>query len=196
MKAGGDSAGGKKALRQGMDALLGPIKAMASDRGWRWKLVLCGGRHRAFRAYSKAVGANEYAIVVLLVDSEVPVSATPVRHLEQQDNWRLASAPTDSVHLMVQVMEAWILADGDALRGYYGAGLRLAALPRRRNLEDVAKTDVLRALAQATSGTSKGDYRKIRHASELLALLDPNVVRQRCPHFGRMWDWLQGRVQA
>lgn len=194
MEGGGDRADGKKALRQGMDALLAPIKAMASDRGWRWKLVPSGGRHRAFRAYRNAVRANEYAVVVLLVDSEYPVSAPPVHHLEQKDRWQLAFAPAESVHMMVQVMETWILADEDALRRYYGAGLKRAALPSRRDLEDVAKQDVLDALALATSGTSKGAYRKIRHASEILALLDADVVRQRCPHFGRMWNWIQGRV--
>ena len=196
MEGGGDSVAGKRALRQGMDALLEPIKA-ARDKAWHWKLVPCGGRDKAFRAFRNAVSASEYAVVALLVNSEDAVdSRSPARHLAQRDRWDLAFAPEESVHMMVQVMETWILADQDALRAYYGTRLNASALPVQRNLEDVAKRDVLRALARATAATSKGEYGKIRHASEILARLDPHIVRQRCPHFVRMWDWIESRLQA
>ena len=196
MEGGGDGAAGRRALRQGMDALLEPIKAVARNNAWHWKLVACGGRDRALRAYRKAVEASDYAVVALLVDSEGPVSDTPVRHLARRDRWQLAFAPPESIHMMVQVMETWILADQDALRAYYGARFRASALPGHGNLEDLAKTDVERALALATADTSKGTYHKIRHASEILARLDRRLIGQRCPHFQRMWDWLWSRLQA
>lgn len=194
MEGGGDGAAGRRALRQGMDALLEPIKAVARGKAWHWKLVACGGRDRAFRAFRSAVRAGDYAVVALLVDSEEPVSDTPSRHVARRDGWQLAFAQPDSIHMMVQVMETWLLADQDTLRGYYGARFRASALPSHADLEDLAKTDVERALALATSGTSKGAYHKIRHASEILASLDRDLVRQRCPHFKRMWDWLWSRL--
>ena len=106
MEGGGDRAAGKAALRQGMDALLQPLKELARSHALRWKLVACGGRDRAFRAFGKAAGDDD-ALVVLLVDSEGPVSASAVAHLAQRDGWDLRWADEDAIHLMVQVMETW-----------------------------------------------------------------------------------------
>ena len=192
MEGGGDRADGKNALRQGMDKLLEPVKAVARSNAWHWKLVPCGGRDAAFRAFRNAISAHSDAIVALLVDSEGPVSAdtAPRAHLAQRDGWQLAAAQEDAVHLMVQVMETWIVADGNALRAYYGQGFNVNAMPRQRSLEDVPKGDVEEALRRATASTRKGTYHKIRHASEILARVDPDVVGQRCPHFERMCSWL------
>ena len=61
----------------------------------------------------------------------------------------------DSVHLMVQTMEAWIVADPDALAAYYGQGFRASALPSRPNLEEEDKDDILSALQRAIQNTGK-----------------------------------------
>ena len=47
------------------------------------------------------------------------------------------------------------------------------SLPKRQDLEEAPKENVSSALARATQKTQKGEYRKIRHASELLALCGP-----------------------
>lgn len=193
MEGGGESPGGKAALRQGMDALLEPLKAAARKHRLRWKLVPCGGRDGAFRAFRKA--PDDDALVVLLVDSEAPVGSTsPVAHLGQRDGWALRRDENDAIHLMVQVMETWIVADMDALTEYYGRGFRPNRLPRHQALEEVPKAEVARALDEATAGTTKGAYHKIRHAGDLLARIDSERVKERCPHFGRMWEWLEGRL--
>ncbi len=44
-----------------------------------------------------------------------------------------------SVHLLAQTMEAWIVADADALSRYYGPGFNARALSRAADLENVAK---------------------------------------------------------
>ena len=176
-----------------MDALLQPLKAAAQHRALGWKLVPCGGRDRAFRAFRNAAG-NDETLAVLLVDSEGPVSARPVAHLAQRDGWDLQDAENDSVHLMVQVMETWIVADADALKDYYGRGFNAGQLPHREALEEVPKADIERTLRQATARTTKGAYHKIRHASELLARIDRERVKARCRHFRRLWEWLALRL--
>ena len=153
----------------------------------------CGGRDRAFRAFRNAAG-NDETLAVLLVDSEGPVSARPVAHLAQRDGWDLQDAENDAVHLMVQVMETWIVADAAALEDYHGGGFNGRQLPRREALEEVPKAEIERTLHQATARTTKGAYHKIRHASELLARIDRERVKARCRHFRRLWESLALRL--
>ena len=196
MEGGGDRADGKNALRQGMDKLLEPVKAVARSNALALETRAVWWSRCCIRAFRNAISAHSDAIVALLVDSEGPVSAdtAPRAHLAQRDGWQLAAAQEDTVHLMVQVMETWIVADGNALRAYYGQGFNVNAMPRHRSLEDVPKGDVEEALRRATASTRKGTYHKIRHASEILARVDPDVVGQRCPHFERMCSWLARRL--
>ena len=193
MEGGGDSRDGRAALRVGMDALLKPLKGVAQRKKLRWKVIACGGREAAFKAFRHAASDDD-TIAALLVDSEGPVSTTPTAHLAQRDHWRLQFADGEAVHLMVQVMETWLVSDAAALSSYYGSGFQLNKLPRGAKLEEVPKADLARALNRATTATSKGEYRKIRHASELLARLDPEVVKSRCPHFERLWGWLEQQL--
>lgn len=193
MEGGGDSRDGRAALRVGMDALLKPLKDVAQRERMRWRLIACGGRDAAFKAFRNAANDDDM-IVALLVDAEGPVSTTPTAHLAKRDGWQLLTANGDAIHLMVQMMETWIVADEAALRRYYGSGFEPGQLPRRPMLEEEPKADLARALDRATAATSKGSYRKIRHAGELLARIDSEVVKQRCPHFERLWTWLEQQL--
>ena len=129
-------------------------------------------------------------MVVLLVDAEGPVRGGQIAHLSDQDGWILDFANGETVHLMVQTMEAWIVADDVALADYYGQGFRMNALPRAANLESVPKRDLARSLHAATRRTTKGTYHKIRHASALLARIRPDRVRERCEGCRRLLDFL------
>ena len=196
VEGGGDNREGKATLRRGMDALLNPLKAAARSKALHWKLVCCGSRNAAFQAFRNATVVDEDAFVVLLVDAEAPVSDKPSRHLASRDSWEFTFAREDAVHLMVQVMETWIIADADTLTAYYGQGFRSNALPRRQNLEDVSKSDVERALNRATEQTTKGRYQKIKHASDLLRRLDVNSVRQRCRHCERLFNKITEQIEV
>ena len=107
-------------------------------------------------------------MVLLLVDAEGPVEHSPCTHLRQRDGWETRFASESAVHLMTQTMEAWLVADADALADYYGQGFLANALPVARDLEFVPKRNIARALTQATRATGKGSYQKIHHASQLL----------------------------
>ena len=69
---------------------------------------------------------------MLLVDAEGPVATGTCEHLRARDGWDMTGVDAQSVHLMVQTMEAWIVADADALGSYYGNGFNAGALPRAR----------------------------------------------------------------
>ena len=193
MEGGGDGKENRATLRQGMDTFLQPLKEASRNKALPWKLVCCGTRNEAFQRFQNAVNSSTDAVNVLLVDAEGPVNQSPRLHLRNQDEWDLSFAPEETIHLMVQVMEAWIVADLETLKSYYGQGFRVKQLPRAKNLESVPKTDVESSLSEATKDTQKGRYHKIRHASDLLKRIDAEMVKVRCCHCQRLFDEI-GRI--
>jgi hypothetical protein len=195
MEGGGDGKDSKAALRLGMEAFLSPLKDAVRAKAWKWRLVCCGGRNAAFDGFRNAVQNGDDSIVALLVDAEGAVNGPARAHLQSRDRWDLKSSSDDVVHLMVQAMEAWVVADPNALVAYYGLKFRKNALPKAKNLETIAKDDVAKALAEASRNTQKGSYHKIRHASDLLKLIDREKVQKRCPHCARLFDTLLKLIQ-
>jgi hypothetical protein len=206
VEGGGETANQKAELRLGFDGLLKSVKSKAQTKRLRWTLVCAGGRQAAYEAFANAVRTNPDTINVLLVDSEDPVAsetgdpardaAVRVTHLRQRDGWDLSATRPERVHLMVRCMEAWIVADPDALADYYGQGFAPNILPVRPNLEDEPKPDVYDKLARATRDTKKGEYGKIKHASQLLQRIDPAKVSRRCPRFTDLLRSLDQIVEA
>jgi hypothetical protein len=206
VEGGGTSAQQKAELRQGLDALLEPQKRAAQGKKVRWKLVCCGSRYEAFRAFKNASTQAPGVTTVLLVDSESPFSPVAgtaqqaaqarISHLAQRDAWNFDDLVAERVHLMVQCMEAWIVADPQAMEAYYGQGFAPNQLPRRQNLEEEPKLDIYAKLARATEGTQKGAYGKIKHASQLLGRIAPGKVAQRCRHFSVLTEWLNEVIAA
>ena len=98
---------------------------------------------------------------------------------------------------MVQVMEAWFLADRQVLAGYYGQGFTAGSLPGQPNIELISKQDVFRALRQASKNTkTKGEYHKTKHGFDLLELIDPNRVRAASVHAEHLLTVLQRETTA
>ena len=91
MEGGGTGQSTKADLRRGMDKFLDELKKLAEERSWRWKLVCCGGRDRAFKAFKVAQKHADDATVVLLVDAEGPVACSPFDHLVKEE-WDLRMA--------------------------------------------------------------------------------------------------------
>lgn len=203
LEGGGDTAGSRAALRQGMDAFLQPLKQAARDKALHWKLVACGTRREAYKGFRNAVEDSDgEEVLVLLVDAERPVNGSAFDHLINRDNWDFSFASEngvrlgDVVHLMVQTMETWIVADPHELGVYYGQGFRTDILPRAQNLETVTKIDVADRLKEATRLTRKGPYHKIKHASELLQRIDAEKVKGRCSHCRLLFEKLGQLVEA
>ena len=198
MEGGGAGALGRAAIRRGMSDFLASTRSAAQRKKIPWKLVPCGSRGNAFRRFREALEhARGSMATVLLVDAEAIVTTVDPRvHLQNQDGWDLTGAPVEAVHLMVQVMETWIVADPTALARYYGQGFAKGKLPRRANLEDEPKERVLHALKEATRRTTKRDYHKVEHASVLLGRIDPLWVQERCPHCKRLFEALRRIIAA
>ena len=85
-------------------------------------------------------------------------------------------ATADQAHLMVECMEAWFLADPQALCSHYGHKFKRAALRQNPHIEDIAKQDVMDCLDRATKDAD--GYHKTRHAFAILAMLDPAAIRR------------------
>ena len=97
----------------------------------------------------------------------------------------------DRAFFMVQKMEAWFMADRDALSSYFGPGFRGSALPRNRNVEEVSVQEIDNALRNATRDCAKQRYRKGRDDVGLLNLLNPTTVYNACDNFARLIDFLR-----
>ena len=159
------------------------------------RVIACGSRQDAFEKFCTAlVSSAGREFIVLLVDSEDPVAddAEPWVLLAESDGWmRPHGATNENAHLMVQCMEAWFLADKDSLADYFGRNFDRNALPGRREIEEVAKDDVLQGLRHATRRCAKGNYGKGRHSFDILAQIDPAKVRDASPHAKGLIDTLR-----
>jgi hypothetical protein len=127
---------------------------------------------------------------ILLKDSEGPDNGRLFEDLRQQHN--LPPNLKDSVFWMVQLMEAWFLADVDALAKYYGPHFNRRALRANPAVEQIPKKDVFRKLAAATKQT--GGYHKTADAPQLLRHIKPARVREASPNCQRIFDKILNRL--
>ena len=160
MEGGGKGKNSKAALRQGMDAFLREIKGAAQAKAWHWRLVPCGSRNEAFKSFRRAYREMKDSTVVLLVNSESPVTGTPRSHVIDRDKWEVAGISDESIHLMIQTMESWIVSDPEEISKYYGQGFRTNALPDSSNLEKVNKGEYLQSVRNSYNSHPQGQLPK------------------------------------
>ncbi len=128
----------------------------------------------------------------MLIDSEeTPVAPlSPWQHLRDRDAWtRPADAVDDQVLLMVTCMETWIMTDRAALDDHYGNKLQKSALPPSTNPEKLSRDVVQEKLTHATRNCSNA-YQKGKRSFEVLAKLDPEVLRKHLKSFARLYEIL------
>lgn len=198
VEGGGQSKDGKAELRVGFDGLLAQQKNAARARRMNWKTVLCGSRGEAFAAFHNAMTKQTADVVVLVVDSEEAVAdSSPqgrIAHLATRDGWQFSGVSEETVHLMVQCMEAWIVADPEKLDEFFGQGFRRNVLPKRLVLDEEPKDLLIEALKSATKPTKKGSYGKIEHAGKLLGMVRPGRVANRCKSFRLLTEFLDATI--
>lgn len=160
------------------------------------RVIACGSRRQAFERFEQACAQGTHDSL-LLVDSEGPVDQTsPWTHvrLRDGDGWsRPPDASDEDLHLMVECMEAWIVADIANLRVYYGPALQDNALPARP-AENIPKRDLYVALDRATR--QAGRYGKGKDAFKLLQAINPATLRASCPWAERFFAELDKRSSA
>lgn len=193
---GGGKGATKGLLRKGFEEFFKDVRTRAAGNGVTFRVVLCGSRDSTREAFSIAPSSNPERVNLLLVDSDGPVESDPIPHLHKKHKWDLQGVAADRCHLMVQIMEAWFLADVNALQNYYGAGFRAKAIPKNLDVERTAKSEVESSLKEATKGTGHGPYHKTRHAPELLKRLDVSKVRKAAKHCNRLFETLELLTQG
>jgi len=194
VEGGGDSGSSKAGCREAFRRLFQKLSNLKQNP----RVIASGGRMKAFQNFCEAVESGADEVVLLLVDAERPVTASVWIHLSAApDNWRKPQIASDEqAHLMVQSMEAWFLADKEAVTNYYGREFRVNSLPRRHDIENIPKDDLVPTLERASGNTKKGRYHKARHAYEILALISPAKVRQSSPHAHRFFQVLEEATQS
>ncbi|MCC3405007.1 MAG: DUF4276 family protein [Microcoleus sp. PH2017_10_PVI_O_A] len=192
IEGGGDGKNTKQLLRQGFSSFFKELVQMARSNQIKWNMIVCGSRNNAFRDFKNALADYPKAFIVLLVYSEAPVvKQSPWEHLKSRDNWDSPGVDDTHCYLMVQAMEAWLIADIDTLKRFYGQGFKENAIPKNRNVEMIEKDLLEPSLKAATRDTkSKGEYQKIQHASKLLEMLDVDNVRKASSECDRIFTTL------
>lgn len=196
IEGGGDSKNTKASLRKGFSKFLNPIIEILQSKKIEWNITMCGPRNKAFRDFKNALEAHRDAFIILLVDSEEAVkNQTPWEHLKCRDDWDAPGVDDTHCHLMVQTMEAWFIADVEALKKFYDQGFKENSIPKNRNVETIDKDLLEPSLKAATRDTTKGEYHKIRHASKLLEMLNAERVREASPHCKRLFTTLNKIIE-
>jgi Domain of unknown function (DUF4276) len=162
----------------------------------RPRVIPCGGRRATFDDFCNALKTHRDEFVLLLVDSEGPVgkgaSVWDFLHNRSEDGWtRPAAAEDQQAHLMVQCMEAWLIADKERVCAFYGDGFLKNSLPQRPEVELIPKLDLIRAIEHASAPTQKGQYHKIRHGFNLLEQIDAVKVGDASPHAAQLFSVLK-----
>lgn len=189
IEGGGDSKETKASLRHGFSTFFQSLVEKARKKNIRWNITVCGGRDAAHKGFLSALEHHPKAFNVLLVDAEEAVALPPLQHLKKRDpSWCLSDVCEESCHLMVQMMEAWFLADRKALCDFYGSGFKESALPGNRNIEAISKNTIESTLKTATKNSAKGEYHKIQHGCKLLAKIDSQKVRALSSHCNQFFD--------
>lgn len=190
---GGGTSQGDRALRAGLTRFLGPLHDVARRRGFGFQIVPCGNGNSAFEKFDNASRTTPETHHFLLVDAEEPVQSAPHEHLASRgrDPFPRGVLAEDRYHLMVLMMESWLVADPDALARFYGKDFQRSALPSPGDVERLSKQVIEDALKRATKGTQKGAYHKLHHGPELLGRLDSARVRKAAPHCDRLFTTLE-----
>ncbi|HPF38631.1 MAG TPA: DUF4276 family protein [Phycisphaerae bacterium] len=192
VEGGGDAKSLRGRCREGVSRLL----ARAGFEGRMPAIVACGGRNETFGSFRTALAirrkTNDHPI--LLVDSEgaISIGADIWDYLKSRDPWdKPAGCQDDDIHLMVQCMESWFIADAATLARYFGRDFHEGSLPKHNQPESVEKDRIEPALKKASANCRKGAYDKGAHSFAILGECDPAILRQKAPHFDRLCKRLE-----
>ena len=161
------------------------------------RVFASGSRNDAYDDFCTALTDKKIDFAILLVDSEKAVDPNVASrsYLRQEGLDKLANVHDDQVHLMVQCMEAWFLADPKSLKDYFGQNFSANALPKEGNVEVIPKDDLLRRIKLATRKTRGNKaYSKRDDTFKILQILDPELVCKASPRAKHLIDVLRKRL--
>ena len=163
------------------------------------RVFASGSRNNAYEDFCTALADEKVDFAILLVDSEVAVNSNVASwsYLRQTGWDKLTAAHDDQVHLMVQCMEAWFLADPRSLENYFGRNFSADDLPKEGNVEAISKKDLLDGIKSATQKTRNGKaYHKGNDSFKILQMLNPELICEASPRAKRLIDVLRQKLQT
>jgi hypothetical protein len=190
VEGGGETNYLKRAVRRAFHDFLGQLNLRDQPR-----VHPSGSRSDAYDDFCQAV--RERTRALLLVDSEgrIPPGSNPWAHLKQRDGWKKPrGADKEDCHLMVQCMESWFLADRALLSRFFGEAFSDRSLSANPKIEEVPKGAVQRGMENASRHSKKGKYAHGRISYEILACMDPHLIRQKSPWADRLFSDLERRL--
>lgn len=197
VEGGGDGKDTRSLVKRGFRAFLKDIVERGRAKKVRFEIIACGSIQSTVDDFNIALRTHPDAFNVLLVDSDGPVQSGSLRHLLARGGWNLSEIVSeDRCHLMVQVVEAWLVADLPALQQYYGQRFNSTSIPKTPNVEELDRNTLYSSLKAATRLTQKGEYHKTRHGPELLKRVDVFKVRHAAPHCERLLTTLEKRIDT
>ncbi|MGH2457745.1 MAG: DUF4276 family protein [Chloroflexota bacterium] len=196
IEGGGSHNETKIRLRQGFRQFFNGLVTLARANQVEFRIVMGGSCLEAFKLFRAHIRSRSGAFSVLLVDSEGPIGESLAECLPDPHAWRALELPDQHCHLMVQAMEAWLLADIECLKNYYGQLFEGNSIPPEgSDVESLSTDSLIDILEKATRHTRKGVYHKIRHASELLEKIDATKVRQSSAHCDRLFTVMSDVIE-
>lgn len=198
VEGGGDN---NKALRTDARRAFSTLLAQANLAGRMPRVVASGSRSQAYKDFCRALaGASGADRVFLLVDAEGRADGKPSEQVawnhvatREGDGWsQPESRHEDHLHLMVQAMEAWMMADRAKMAAYFGADFDAKQLPKQgQDLESIPKSQLAPAIAEAAKKCKKRSYDKGKHSFGLLETLNVAAIRQASPWAERFFASLE-----
>lgn len=197
IEGGGNSRREQAPLRLGFQRLFEPVLSAARDRRIRHRVIVCGGRSETIKLFLNELRLQPQVTCFLLVDSEeIPgAGVSAPDHLSVRDDERLRHIDAGQIGMMIAVMETWICSDHSTLLTYFGKGFNINVMPAQPNLEAVSKKEICDSLSRATKDSQEGQYHKQKHGPELIGSIDREILRTKCPGFGKFLDDLRRSFQ-
>ena len=184
---------GHSNLRLGFHKLFEPHVNHARQKRIRFNLIAGGSRAEAIKDFLRSCRLQPSNVNILLIDSEGPIpdTTTAIQSLRAQSFWDgSVDCDDDQVNLMVQAMEAWFIADPQALINHFGQDFSVKALPSPQNAESVSPSELTIAIRKALRNSSRRHYDKVTDGTKLLQGVNHVQVGQYCRHFQRLMDYL------
>ncbi len=159
------------------------------------KVIAEGGRSNTIRRFR--IASETGAEVALLVDSEsrVDPGKNVAEHLTARGEWHSATNEP-CLHLMVQVMESWLLTQPAILAEHFGKKFDEAALPGAKTVESVDKAAVYAARDKASRNCPSGPYtRNKMKGFEILEHLDSGPIESASAFANCFFDFLRAECK-
>lgn len=196
IEGGGDSSDGKARLRVGFSGFLREVQEECRASGVRFTLICAKSNTDTWKDFRNSIRTYPTALSFVLIDADQRKSEMTgsLSAFFQRFPGGMAGIQESQCHLMVVNMEAWFLADPDALEKHFGKGFNRSAIPIRNDLEELSSSDIDKALKGALRDLKPRTYGKLHDGPKLLEAIDPSLVRKRALSCDRLFGALREAV--